>query len=200
MYDEPSQVEGLLDPQACMLNLQAGLPPNAAGYKWPPVHRSDCQKGCDVRCTAPQIPQPCSACLIEVFGTCPFRNAAMWLVLLGSMLGRAEYSRLIDFQNRCLGAAKTCAMESWLAVVGRLGQRETAPCSQGPILRSIQRYGRISRRTNKKSSPETQAEHPEDRAKDPRHLYLSIDEASTHVGSRRFRSVSWLLHVPVDWQ
>ena len=50
VYDEP--MEAMLDPQACMLNLQAGLPPNAAGYKWPPVHRSDCQKGCDVRCTA----------------------------------------------------------------------------------------------------------------------------------------------------
>ena len=55
---------------------------------------------------------------------------------------------------------------------------------QGPILRSIQRYGRISRRTGKKHSD---AEVPEDRAKDPRYLYLSIDEASTHVGGKRFR-------------
>ena len=69
----------------------------------------------------------------------------------------------------------------WLLSGGH-GGSEAAHRLQGPILRSIQRYGRISRRTNKKSSPEMQAEHPEDRAKDPRHLYLSIDEASTHVG------------------
>ena len=57
---------------------------------------------------------------------------------------------------------------------------------QGPILRSIQRYGRISRRSNKKAvSSDTQA--TEDRPKDPSCLYLSIDEATTHVGSRRFR-------------
>lgn len=62
-------------------------------------------------------------------------------------------------------------------------------CMQGAILRSIQRYGRISRRTNKKQSPEAEVE---DRAKDPRFLYLSIDEASTHVGGKRFRQLDIL--------
>ena len=58
--------------------------------------------------------------------------------------------------------------------------------AQGPILRAIQRFGRVSRRSGKKSgSPVI-----EDKAKEARHLYLAIDEAGTHVGAKRFRCCS----------
>ncbi len=55
---------------------------------------------------------------------------------------------------------------------------------QGPILRPIQRFGRLSRRTDKKLAPQ---ESGHDQPKDLSCLYLSIDEATNHVGGTRFR-------------
>ena len=59
---------------------------------------------------------------------------------------------------------------------------------QGPILRPIQRYGRCSKRDGK-CAPGRKSKHKseEEMVKDPRNLYLSIDEASTHVGDKMFR-------------
>ena len=55
-------------------------------------------------------------------------------------------------------------------------------------MRAIQRYGRVSRRSKKVANGGEQS-------KDPRFMYLSIDEASTHVGSRRFRYLASHGHV-----
>ena len=54
-------------------------------------------------------------------------------------------------------------------------------------MRPIQRFGRLSRRTDKKSSMQ---ESSQDQPKDLSCLYLSIDEATNHVGGTRFRQVS----------
>ena len=52
-------------------------------------------------------------------------------------------------------------------------------CS-GKVLKPIQRYGKLGRSGNKPGKATPEAKHPS-------FLYLSIDEASTHVGVRRFR-------------
>ena len=55
---------------------------------------------------------------------------------------------------------------------------------QGPVLRSIQRYGRLGRRSG--NVPEESLES-RDKIKEAKYIYLSIDEAGTHVGVRCFR-------------
>ncbi|KAK9845461.1 hypothetical protein WJX81_006977 [Elliptochloris bilobata] len=57
---------------------------------------------------------------------------------------------------------------------------------QGPVLRSIQRYGRLGRRSG--NVPE-EALESRDKIKEAKYIYLSIDEAGTHVGVRCFRLV-----------
>ncbi len=52
------------------------------------------------------------------------------------------------------------------------------------MLRSIQRYGRLGRRSG--NVPEELLESS-DKIKEAKYMYLSIDEAGTHVGVRRFR-------------
>jgi len=88
-------------------------------------------------------------------------------------------------------------------------------CCTGPVLRSIQRFGRLGRRSGvpgeagsaspgnpaAKGGPTTAAPPPlpgsaspggpldTQQVKEARFLYLSIDEAGTHVGARAFRFV-----------
>ena len=58
---------------------------------------------------------------------------------------------------------------------------------QGPVLRSIQRFGRLGRRSGQ--LPED-AQNGKDKVKEAKYMYLSIDEAGTHVNFRRFRCCS----------
>ena len=55
------------------------------------------------------------------------------------------------------------------------------------MLRSIQRYGRLGRRSG--NVPE-EALESRDKIKEAKYIYLSIDEAGTHVGVRCFRYAS----------
>lgn len=50
----------------------------------------------------------------------------------------------------------------------------------GPVIRGVQRFGRMPRRGLRSGS--NQGGSSEDSWKDPKHLYIAIDEASTHVG------------------
>jgi hypothetical protein len=63
-------------------------------------------------------------------------------------------------------------------------------CS-GPVLRAIQRFGKLGRRCAAAASPGPRSPSPDRAAaaamKDPRFMYLSFDEATTHVGARSFR-------------
>lgn len=54
-------------------------------------------------------------------------------------------------------------------------------------MRSIQRYGRLGRRSG--NVPE-EALESRDKIKEAKYIYLSIDEAGTHVGVRCFRYAS----------
>ena len=68
---------------------------------------------------------------------------------------------------------------------------------QGPILRPIQRLGKLGKRSN---VPQTETADP-NQTKDPKFVYLSIDECGSHVGDRKttffrclsVRSVPWIL-------
>ncbi|CAL8462410.1 g1943 [Coccomyxa elongata] len=55
---------------------------------------------------------------------------------------------------------------------------------QGPVLRSIQRFGRLGKRSG---NVPPEARHSKDKIKEAKYMYLSIDEAGTHVNVRRFR-------------
>ena len=57
-------------------------------------------------------------------------------------------------------------------------------CAQGPVLRSIQRFGRLGKRSG---NVPPEAKHSKDKIKEAKYMYLSIDEAGTHVNVRRFR-------------
>ena len=52
---------------------------------------------------------------------------------------------------------------------------------QGPILRPIQRLGKLGKRSN---VPQTETADP-NQTKDPKFVYLSIDECGSHVGDRK---------------
>ena len=52
---------------------------------------------------------------------------------------------------------------------------------QGPILRPIQRLGKLGKRSN---VPNAEAADP-NQTKDPKFVYLSIDECGSHVGNRK---------------
>ena len=58
---------------------------------------------------------------------------------------------------------------------------------QGPVLRSIQRFGRLGKRSG---NVPPEARHSKDKIKEAKYMYLSIDEAGTHVNVRRFRCPS----------
>lgn len=61
-------------------------------------------------------------------------------------------------------------------------------CS-GPILRSIQRFGRLGKRSwGEVPSPDV-TDRTNHNMKDTRYMYLSFDEAGTHVGCRYFRLI-----------
>ncbi len=53
--------------------------------------------------------------------------------------------------------------------------------TQGPILRPIQRLGKLGKRSN---VPQTETADP-NQTKDPKFVYLSIDECGSHVGDRK---------------
>ena len=71
---------------------------------------------------------------------------------------------------------------------------------EGRVLRSIQRFGRLGKRRRGVSPPRKEAAAAEAgargagaaprRMKDPRCLYLAMDEACTHVGVGAFRLVA----------
>jgi hypothetical protein len=52
------------------------------------------------------------------------------------------------------------------------------------VLRSIQRFGRLGKRSG---NVPPEARHSKDKIKEAKYMYLSIDEAGTHVNVRRFR-------------
>ena len=67
---------------------------------------------------------------------------------------------------------------------------EGACTVQGPVLRSIQRYGRLGRRSG--NVPEESLES-RDKIKEAKYIYLSIDEAGTHVACAAFGALACLL-------
>ncbi len=58
---------------------------------------------------------------------------------------------------------------------------ERCNAMQGPILRPIQRLGKLGKRSN---VPQTETADP-NQTKDPKFVYLSIDECGSHVGDRK---------------
>ena len=65
VFDSPQPIESSREVQpAGMISLPGNLR-HPSGFRWPPVTRSDCQKGCDVSChmpnpTTPSRLEPCA--------------------------------------------------------------------------------------------------------------------------------------------
>jgi hypothetical protein len=60
---------------------------------------------------------------------------------------------------------------------------------EGPVLRQIQRLGKLGKRSRSSEVPEDSNDKTNHNMKDSRYLYLSMDEAGTHVGWKLFRVV-----------
>ena len=60
---------------------------------------------------------------------------------------------------------------------------------QGPILRTIQRFGKLGRRSGAASESGSEGV-----MKNAKYMFISIDEAGSHVGMRHFR---WRLTIPL---
>jgi hypothetical protein len=77
------------------------------------------------------------------------------------------------------------ALVTWTAVT----RDQCRKGCTGPVLRSIQRFGRLGRRSGAPPADGGASPVDRDRVKEARFMYLSIDEAGTHVGARQFRLV-----------
>ena len=76
-------------------------------------------------------------------------------------------------------AGTPCVQLLLLALPADAEQKISA--MQGPILRPIQRLGKLGKRSN---VPQTETADP-NQTKDPKFVYLSIDECGSHVGNRK---------------
>ena len=76
-------------------------------------------------------------------------------------------------------ACTPCVQLLLLALLTDADQNISA--MQGPILRPIQRLGKLGKRSN---VPQTETADP-NQTKDPKFVYLSIDECGSHVGNRK---------------
>ena len=63
---------------------------------------------------------------------------------------------------------------------------------KGPLLRSVQRFGRLGKRStdNLTTVADGSSAAAPKQQKDPRCMYVSLDEACTHVGASAFRLVA----------
>ena len=62
---------------------------------------------------------------------------------------------------------------------------------EGPTLRAIQRFGKLGKRSGTTPSPSPRGlDRTSSNMKDSRYMYISLDEAVTHVGCRCFRLMS----------
>ncbi|KAL0023934.1 hypothetical protein WJX77_001603 [Trebouxia sp. C0004] len=61
---------------------------------------------------------------------------------------------------------------------------------QGPVLRTLQRFGALGRRSNGPKGTSAEPETFSKKSKDCRFMYLSLDEAGTHVGAKTFRLIA----------
>ncbi|KAL0029744.1 hypothetical protein WJX79_007005 [Trebouxia sp. C0005] len=61
---------------------------------------------------------------------------------------------------------------------------------QGPVLRTLQRFGALGRRSNGPKGTPAEPEAVNKKSKDCRYMYLSIDEAGTHIGAKTFRLIA----------
>ncbi|PRW39236.1 hypothetical protein C2E21_7108 [Chlorella sorokiniana] len=98
----------------------------------------------------------------------------------------------------CSGGDEDDAQFAWSLVT----RQHCCKGCQGAVLRSIQRFGRVGPRQAKGPAPEQPAEaaggaqpaassgRKQPARKDPRFMYLSLDEACTHVNARAFRLVA----------
>lgn len=84
-------------------------------------------------------------------------------------------------------------MYEWILV----NRADCKRCCEGPTLRAIQRLGKLGRRTGSNCSTPQSCSSTAPRTlsrsnssmKDSRYMYVSLDEAVTHVGCRSFRLV-----------
>ncbi|DBA79883.1 TPA: hypothetical protein ACH3X1_008208 [Trebouxia sp. C0004] len=60
----------------------------------------------------------------------------------------------------------------------------------GPTLKTLQRFGTFGRRSNGPDPTSLSSGTADRKAKQAKYMYLSIDEAATHVGNKRFRLVA----------
>ena len=86
--------------------------------------------------------------------------------------------------------APTVILTSQRATEAEAGVR----AMQGPILRPIQRLGKLGKRSN---VPQTETADP-NQTKDPKFVYLSIDECGSHVGDRKTTFFRCLFHAMSD--
>lgn len=57
---------------------------------------------------------------------------------------------------------------------------------QGPVLRTIQRFGKLGRRSGQ-NAVEANGRNSEHNMKDAKYMFISIDEAGSHVKVKHFR-------------
>ena len=129
-------------------------------YEWDLVTRDHCKNGCPVRAH-------------------PNRNLPTSQTLQGSYFDSLSLGELMS----CLRCIKMLALLVFnyfhLLCLADADQKTSA--MQGPILRPIQRLGKLGKRSN---VPQTETADP-NQTKDPKFVYLSIDECGSHVGNRK---------------
>ena len=73
-----------------------------------------------------------------------------------------------------------------------MGRDSCSKGCKGPLLRAIQRFGKLGKRAWNAPADDAPAGSSPANKKDPRYMYLSFDEAGTHVGARTFRLLAAL--------
>lgn len=59
-------------------------------------------------------------------------------------------------------------------------------CIQGPVLRTIQRFGKLGRRSGQNAA-EANARDSDNGMKNAKYMFISLDEAGSHVKVKHFR-------------
>lgn len=89
-------------------------------------------------------------------------------------------------------STKDCILQQWFLHADI--EAASVHVWQGPVLRSIQRFGRLGKRSG---NVPPEARHSKDKIKEAKYMYLSIDEAGTHVNVRRFRCNTFSSMLPL---
>lgn len=100
---------------------------------------------------------------------------------------RLEIFLVYDAAHPSITQSENSTSYSWVLVSRGACKRGC----EGPTLRAIQRFGKLGKRSGATPSPSPRRlDRTSSNMKDSRYMYISLDEAVTHVGCRCFRLMS----------